>query len=653
MLAHHPLAVMAMLMLLSACQHLQDTSSPPPIVNQEDNEKKKIPSPVEKIAVKKTNEDFNIINVDQALTKKNDLATEVITANTNTAIKKESIQSNQVSLPTLNPRNEPTPKVKDKTSITQKVKPIADKISNQQDSESTKEKISTKKIESTSTVKQPIVKKATPIQDSPKNVSTVSIKQDTKRPVNTELKKNTPSLISQQPAKIGQTQKKVQNSSLYSLPQSKNVQLDSPLYTPMGAERKGSEDGLIPTWSGTMLGTPLGIRYGKSGSIRPNPYKDEQPMFIIHNDNYNDYKNYLSEGLLELLKKYPDTFYMPVYPSHRDGRFYSLYEQRTAYNKLHTKLVNGIDGLRNYTGGIPFPAPQNGAEVMWNSRVTHPQPTIMGVLDDIAIFLNGNKQVRRQKYAVEFPFANPNNPVGKVDEEIGINAGLIHITIDKPERQKGQMTVVHETLDQVTHDRKAWVYVPGSRRVRRAPTVGHDTPDGPGGLVTVDDSLGFNGAMERYNWELVGKKAMYVPYHAYLFDDPNVDYETLLPSKHSNPDYMRYELHRVWVVEATLKPKSRHVYAKRRFYIDEDSWQIVLLESYDGRGDLWRVGILNTLYDFAVKGYVARAQMFHDLQSGSYIALRLINETSPSNLMGLPKGEKFYSPANLRKMGTR
>ena len=116
---------------------------------------------------------------------------------------------------------------------------------------------------------------------------------------------------------------------------------------------------------------------------------------------------------------------------------------------------------------------------------------------------------------------------------------------------------------------------------------------------------------------------------------------------------MRYEKHRVWVVEANLKSGQRHVYAKRRFYIDEDSWHIVLLESYDGRGQLWKVGILNTVYDFALKGFVARAQMFHDLQSGAYITTRMVNETAQTNLMATPKGESYYSPSNLRKMGTR
>ena len=439
------------------------------------------------------------------------------------------------------------------------------------------------------------------------------------------------------------------SASSTKLPTRSEVALNSTSYTPLGAEKQGNIAGTIPPWTGKVLGKP-GFT---SGNAYPNIYSHEQPMFTIHAGNYQDYSESLSYGVIELLKKYPDSFYMPVYPTHRDARYNALFEKRTAFNKQNTKMNNGIDGLVNYTGGIPFPAPQNGAEVMWNSRFAHPQQGIQGVLDDVAIYLNGNKHLRRQRYTIEFPFSNPGNTVGQTDDQIGINAGLVHITVEKPERIKGQMTIVHEALDQVTNGRKAWVYVPGSRRVRRAPSVGFDTPDGPGGLVTVDDSLGFNGAMERYNWKLVGKKEIYVPYHTYEFDSPDVDYGTLLQTAHANPDYMRYELHRTWIVEATLKPGASHVYAKRRFYIDEDSWHIVLLESYDGRGDLWRVGILNTVYDYAVQGYVARAQVFHDLQSGSYIALRLTNETEPSNLMASPRGNKYYSPSNLRKMGTR
>lgn len=421
--------------------------------------------------------------------------------------------------------------------------------------------------------------------------------------------------------------------------------------TPMGAEKAGNAAGTIPAWTGAMTAVPAGMKYDGPGSVYPDAYGADKALFVIDATNMDKYADHLSEGEKALLKKYPASFKIPVYPSHRDGRFNQLTEDRTKWNATHTELVNGADGLSKYTGGIPFPMPATGTEVIWNARLAHPTPTMMGTMDDVAVYLNGTRQLRRQKYVGEFPFSYKENKIGTVDEEIGINAAYVHVSIEQPDRQKGQMTIVHEALDQVKYERKAWVYIPGSRRVRRAPTVGYDTPDGPGGLATVDDSLGFNGALDRYDWTLIGKKEIYIPYDNYKFDSPTVKYDTLLMKGHANPDYMRYELHRVWVVEANLKPGARHVYNKRRWYIDEDSWQIALLESYDGRGELWRVGILNTLYDYALQGYVARAQMFHDLQSGAYISMRMVNETAPMDFMAKPMGENYYSPSNLRAMG--
>jgi len=423
--------------------------------------------------------------------------------------------------------------------------------------------------------------------------------------------------------------------------------------TPMGAQKAGNADGSIPMWKGTMSGVPSGLSYMGSGDVYPDPYASDRPLYTINSRNMSGYSGALSEGLKAMLKKFPNSFSIPVYPSHRDARFSQLTEGRTTWNAVNTVLVNGIDGLQNYTGGAPFPIPKNGAEAVWNARVIHPHPTITGIMDDIAVYLNGENQMRRQEYVSEFPYSYPQNKIGDTEAQIGPNGGLVHVTVLKPERTKGMMTVVQEAMDQVKSERKAWVYVPGSRRVRRAPTVGYDTPDGPGGLMTVDDALGFNGAFDRYDWTLVGKREMIIPYHAYKFDSPKVTYAQLLQPGHANPQFMRYEKHRVWVVEANLKRGMRHVYAKRRFYIDEDSWQFVLTESYDGRGALWRVGILNTLYDYALKGYIARAQMYHDLQSGAYIASRLVNETAQPNLMATPRGLDYYSPSSLRKMGTR
>ena len=425
--------------------------------------------------------------------------------------------------------------------------------------------------------------------------------------------------------------------------------LDTEELTPVGAERAGNADGSIPEWTGKIKGLPKGLRYEKTTDVRPDPFPNEKPIYTITAKNMDKYAERLSDGQKQLFKKYPETFSMPVYKTYRDFAIGDFIVDRTRWNANNTKLINGIDGLQNYTGGVPFPLPEDGVEMMWNGRFALFHPTIMGFFDQYAVYSNGKKELLRQSYVSEFPFSYRENIVGVVDDMISTNAALVQVTVEKPDRAKGQMVVVHEALDQVKNERMAWAYMPGSRRVRRAPTVGFDTPDGPGGMITVDDSLGFNGAMYKYRWKYVGKQEMYVPYHNYKFDTPGVALDELLLTGHANPNYMRYELRRVWIVEAVLKSGQRHIYAKRRFYIEEDSWQFVATESYDGRNELWRISILNSVYDFLLENYIPRVQMFHDLQSGSYLSQRMVNWAEPPDLMGQPKGEEYYQPANMRK----
>ena len=142
-----------------------------------------------------------------------------------------------------------------------------------------------------------------------------------------------------------------------------------------------------------------------------------------------------------------------------------------------------------------------------------------------------------------------------------------------PARLAGGILLVHETLDQVKKPRDAWLYNPGQRRVRRAPQVAYDNPGTAADNMRTTDQLDmFNGAPDRYDWKLVGKREIYVPYNSYRLQDPKLKYKDIITPLHINPDHLRYELHRVWVVEATLQTGERHIYKKRVFYIDEDSW---------------------------------------------------------------------------------
>ena len=423
--------------------------------------------------------------------------------------------------------------------------------------------------------------------------------------------------------------------------------------TPVGADPAANADGSIPAWTGTLFGLPEGMDYAGPGTPYPDPYGGDPRLFSVTATNRSEHAAFLSPGVEALFATYPDSFRVDVFPTHRDGRYDDTYIAKLKYNAVNAELYNGDDGIRGFTGSVAFPIPKTGAEVIWNTRTSGPNHTMAGTYSDIAVFSNGTRAVRRSTLMSEYPYMNPDSPVGLEEPDLGIWAANVMTTVHEPVRDKGMITAIFEPYDYITHAREAWRYLPGSRRVRRAPTVGYDTPDGPGGFITVDDTLGFNGAMDRFEWTLLGKQELYVPYHAYRFDSHDVDYDELLTPFHANPDYMRWEKRRVWVVEATLREGKRHIYGKRRFYVDEDSWNIVMTENYDGRGELWKVVLINSLYEYNVRGYVSRAMMFHELRAGGYIVIRLVNDSEQMNFVAEPKGETWYSPTNVRKLGRR
>lgn len=222
-----------------------------------------------------------------------------------------------------------------------------------------------------------------------------------------------------------------------------------------------------------------------------------------------------------------------------------------------------------------------------------------------------------------------------------------------PARLSGSILLVHETLNQVREPRLAWTYNVGQRRVRRAPNVAYDNPGtASDGMRTSDQFDMFNGALDRYNWTLHGRRELYIPYNAYQLHSDQVRVSDIIQPLHINPDLSRYELHRVWVVEATLKEGTRHIYPRRVFYLDEDSWQIVLVEQYDSRGDLWRVSEGFPINYYDVPCLWTTIEVHTDLQSGRYIAIGMDNETRPYDFTHRLSPSDF-TPAGLRRQGIR
>ena len=417
--------------------------------------------------------------------------------------------------------------------------------------------------------------------------------------------------------------------------------------TPIGAEKAGNADGSIPAWAG---GLPVNAGAVDAGGFLADPFPNEKPLFTITAQNVEQYKDKLTPGQYAMFKRYPETYRMPVYTTHRTATVPDNIIAATKQNATNAKLIQGGEGLENFQLANPFPIPKDGLEAIWNHITRY-----------------RGASVRRHVVQVT-PQANGSFSPVSLEEEFAFRSMMKDVDTSKPSnilfyfkqrvtapsRLAGNVLLVHETIDQVKEPRMAWLYNAGQRRVRRAPQVSYD---GPGtaadGLRTSDNLDMYNGSPDRYDWQLLGKKEIYIPYNSYRIDSPKLKYADIVKPGHLNPDLTRYELHRVWHVTATLKPGERHIYAKRDFYIDEDTWQAAAIDHYDGRGTLWRVAEAHAqyYYDKQVPWYAV--EVIHDLLSGRYLALGLKNEEKRAYEFDYPAKESDYTPAALRQSGVR
>ncbi|MGQ7957776.1 DUF1329 domain-containing protein [Pseudomonas sp. SP16.1] len=420
--------------------------------------------------------------------------------------------------------------------------------------------------------------------------------------------------------------------------------------TPMGAEKAGNADGSIPAWSGKWRGAPPHVKFDGPGSAYQDPYADEQPLFVITAQNMAQYQDNLTDGQKALLQRYPDSFRIPVYPSHRDFRMDQQTEDYIKHNALNAELIEDGMGTQNAWGASPFPIPKDGNELMFNHTLQGRASTEEANYLQVVNYADGNKVFEKIDYKI---FSIWSTPAYNLDTANSIMSHFM-LTNLAPVRKKGEIVVGREFINPVSQPRQAWQYAPGQRRVRRAPTVGYDSPTGAGGFRVYDEDRLFNGAADRYEWKIAGKRELYIPYHNYRVDDPGVSHEQLLStSGHLNPEYMRYEKHRVWVLEATLKKNARHIYARRVLYLDEDTWAAVLADNYDSRGQFWRTNMQTSIYAYDMQRYHARLGIYHDLLSGSYMVDRLLDEQKPARLNVSQFTHDDFTPGNLRKLGTR
>lgn len=395
----------------------------------------------------------------------------------------------------------------------------------------------------------------------------------------------------------------------------KAAQLKSTL-TPFGAERAGNADGSIPAWDGGYTKPIPGTVPGQSA---PDPFAADKPLFSITAKNMAQYADKLTDGTKALIKKYPDTFRVDVFPTHRTAAAPQRVYDGTFANATRCKLLDGGDtGLipeaKFCAGGVPFPIPNNGSEAMWNHQLGWQGHAVRNEL--YILLLTPDRNVLELAKTNNWDVRPNYDKVDATGSWDGSTMSFINKYVG-PATRVGEQLVLRSNVDQ--DKSKGWLYFPGQRRTRQLPNPCCDTPNSAAqGQQTLDEVNVFLGTLARYDWKLVGKQEIYVPYNGnrYLHVPTR---ESLFKGGNLNPDWLRWELHRVWVVEANLRPGKRHIYPKARFYLDEDSWQGLLSDRYDSRGELWKVGF--QILAVLPEGPTARAigNLTYDLFSGSLL----------------------------------
>jgi hypothetical protein len=416
--------------------------------------------------------------------------------------------------------------------------------------------------------------------------------------------------------------------------------------TPLGAIRAGNADGTIPAWEGGLSEPPAGY---EPGEHLVDPYTNDEILFTITAANMDAHHGKLTPGQQALLTTYPDTYRMHVYPTRRSAAFPQRIYDATKMIAATARLTDGGNGVTGAVNGIPFPIPENGHQAIWNHLLRYRADAVERTVGQAAPTRRGGYSLVtfRDEYLMVYSME------GMTEENLDNKILYLRQEVISPARLAGGILLVSETMNQVKEQRQAWLYNPGQRRVLRAPNVAYDNPGvAADGLRTSDQLDMFNGAPDRYDWKLVGRREMYVPYNSYRLQDPSVKIKDILTPLHINQDLARYELHRVWVVDATLKQGAKHLYTRRTFYLDEDSWQILAVDIYDKRGELWRVSEGHAMTYYNVPSVWTSLAVHTDLQAGRYVAIGL-NSEFPSHDFGIERTPQHYTPAALRRAGRR
>ena len=404
--------------------------------------------------------------------------------------------------------------------------------------------------------------------------------------------------------------------------------------TGVGAEKAGNKDGSIPEFSGMNQPLPG----WSAGKLREEfwKYKSEKALFTIDATNVDKYADKLTEGQVRMLKQVKG-YSMPVYPTHRECGFPEAVVANTKDGA--GKAAIGKNGWSLETAvlpGVPFPVPQKGIEVMWNwlmryqglaaewpdaYTVVSPRPGTTAPI------------VTRWNQLAYYPWAKTgkNSP----QENQAMQNGFYYLYTE-PAALAGQGTVQRYYFNK---DTDTFYYFTGQRRVRRLPAYAYDAPlIGYENQYPADISFVFYGNPDRFDWKIVGKKEVYIPYNGFAMQRFGTKIDDAMGPTAVKSNMRRYELHRVWEIEGTVKAGVRHATPKKTLYLDEDTWLVAVGDDFDAQGKIWKAKENHITPEWEIGACASAASVYNDVISGRYV----LDET----IIGTGKDLKFHAPGS-------
>lgn len=419
--------------------------------------------------------------------------------------------------------------------------------------------------------------------------------------------------------------------------------------TAYGAEQAGNATGEIPPWDGGLTEPPEGLGYSV-GQHHPNPFSADQELYEVTPENAHQYEDRLTRGYRALLKAYP-SYKMPVYQTRRSCAFPERAYRATRANATSARLTTHGNSVTGALMAPPFPIASSGLEMIWNHLLRFRTFKVTRQEVRAAPTEGGSFTPSKARVSEIYWWGDPSK---KSTEELDNVTNYYHAETIEPASQAGRAFIVYETLNQEVEERKAWLYDTERRRVLRSATFAYDNPvTGTDAMATSDNINLFNGSPNLYDWTFVGKRELLVPYNTYDIASGDLKYADIFQSHHLNQDLMRYELHRVWVYEARLKENESHIYTRRTFYADEDTWQILAVDLYNRSGELFRVQESHLKNFYEVPLCQHDSEVIYDLNAGRYVASQFKNEEPPINHFADELKPADFEPQELRRGATR